>query len=68
MITYTSATKTFTVSTTDISKLKTTQIKINGKLGVFDSVDYIFNLHVVCNVNTMSISFPMSDYTYIVEN
>ena len=54
MINYNPITKTFNVFTSDTSKIGTIQIMISGKLGIYNTLEYTFNLHIVCYVNTFT--------------
>ena len=68
VFTYVPATKTFTVFTTDSLKKGDIFVKISGKLGIFNTVDYVFKVSIVCNVLSITTTFPMTDHYYYVEN
>ena len=61
IITYTSATKTFSVYTTDVYKVQDITIRIRGILGPYTYHDYECLLRVVCDVISTTFSFTMQD-------
>jgi hypothetical protein len=66
VINFDSINRIFTIQSNDLGKIGIYKIKVTGTMTIYKSESYIFTLSVVCNVNTMTLSFTVADYEYYV--